>query len=366
MVKIARKRRGITAQLVVSNLGKSLAAVALMYFLVTSIQKFGDLIDDNPVESSSKKVSHKTPLAYGTKELNENTAKLVEQAIHNGFRHIVTAGHHRKHNETAVGEGWKQSGVERNELFLQTSFNPFSSSHQDFQKQVSDPENLPETIEEQVKLSIQTSLRNLQTKYIDAVLFNNFRAKLWDTDEIGKAWKVLEGFVDQGIIRQLGITSVHNKEWFETFYNNTRIKPTIIQNRFHTNRNYDVPMQETFAKHKIWVQRFWLLNGSSGGGKKNSDTAKQKGVTPAQLMLAFVMSMGSETCLVGTKSLQHMKEDIEIARCYPSLFIDEQERQDYAKKLGMKQPPDLPLPGKNGINYGIPNVPKCQAAVRSF
>ena len=41
--------------------------------------------------------------------------------------------------------------------------------------------------------------------------------------------------------------------------------------------------------------------------------AEAKNVTPQQLMLGFVMSMGRETCLVGTNSLQHMKDDVEIS-----------------------------------------------------
>ena len=75
--------------------------------------------------------------------------------------------------------------------------------------------------------------------------------------------------------------------------------------------------------------------------------AEAKNVTPQQLMLGFVMSMGRETCLVGTNSLQHMKDDVEISKCYPSLFSTEKERETYARKLGMKQPfEERPLPNR--------------------
>jgi len=355
--------------------------VAVMILLVTSIQNIGNIIDNpdnsqplSKIETLEQKaaettssakappaaVSYKAPLAYGTKGLKGQTAELIEQAIATGFRHIVTCGHHTNHNETGVGIGWKASGIPRQELFLQTCFVPFDKNHQDFKKQPDDPDELPTDIEHQVKLSVEASLKNLQTDYVDALIFNNFRAKLWNKDEILKAWKVLETYVDQGTVKQLGLTSVHDIEWFESFTNSTRIKPTIVQNRFHSNRQYDVPRQETFAKHGIQVQRFWLLNGSSGYGKKNAEMAKQKGVTPCQLMLAFVMSMGSETCLVGPKALQHMKDDVEIARCYPSLFQDDAERMEYAKKLGMKQPSDRPLPGVSGVDFANEKAPKCQ------
>lgn len=369
MVKIARKRRGVSPIVIVRRLGMAGTVLGVIILLVTSIQRIGSLIDEgdfSPGSSNSpvsgmksatkilEKVSYKTPLAYGTKGLGEKTAQLVEEAISNGFRHIVTCGHHAKNNETGAGVGWKASGLPRDELFLQTCFVPFQAN--EFKGEQSDPQPLPTTIEEQVQTSIQASLRNLQTNYIDAVVFHNFRAKLWDTDEIHRAWKVLEDYVQKGIIRKLGITSVHDAQWFETFYNTTKTKPSIVQNRFHSNRQYDIPMQETFQKYDIWVQRFWLLNGSSREGKNNQAMAQQKNVTPAQLLLAFVMSMGRQTCLVGTTNLQHMKDDLDIAKCYPSLFDNDQERTEYAKKLGMRQEQ---LPGTMGLDFANESTPKC-------
>mmetsp|Transcript_7451 Transcript_7451/g.15433 ORF Transcript_7451/g.15433 Transcript_7451/m.15433 type:complete len:383 (+) Transcript_7451:297-1445(+) len=375
MVKIARKRRGVSARVLLNRLGMAATVVGVMVLLVTSIQRIGSLIDNDLGDTVERRspplseaaastvataVSHKTPLAYGTKDHKERTAELVEHAIASGFRHIVTGGHHIKHNETGVGIGWKASGVPRHELFLQTSFVPFAQK-EEFKQQLSDPEPLPEAIEDQVKVSVQTSLENLKTDYIDAYLFHNFRAKMWDTEEIHKAWKVLETYVEEGVIHKLGLTSIHDAQWFETFYNNTKIKPTIVQNRFHSNRKYDVPMQETFAKHDIWVQRFWLLNGSSSMGKKNEEMATEKAVTPAQLMLAFAMSLGSQTCLVGTRSPKHMKDDLEIAKCYPSLFLSDQERLEYAQRLGMQLKDQQQLYGTEGVDFGNDQSPKCDA-----
>ena len=59
-----------------------------------------------------------------------------------------------------------------------------------------------------------------------------------------------------------------------------------------------------------------------------------------------------ETCLVGTHKIQHMKDDMEMMNCYPSLFSNEEERIEYATKLGMlKQKSNQPLPGSyNGGN----------------
>lgn len=328
------------------------------------------LVDDSPSLATIEKnlpsgssstssvtgASHRSPLAYGTKSGKEQTAQLVKDAILTGFRHIVTGGHHGAHNETGVGYGWKEAvaqdpSIRRHDLYLQTCFVPWDGK--DFQKQPSDEEllngvgnkDLP-SIEDQVHLSIKTSLRNLQSDYIDAVIFHNFRASLHPYDQMIQAWRVLEDYVQKGVIHQLGMTSVHNVEFLERLYNESSVKPSIIQNRFHSNRGYDVGMQATFEKYNLQVQRFWLLNGSSGGGRKNKDMADRKGVTPAQLMLAFVMSLGSNTCLVGTHSLQHMKDDVAAVKCYNTWFgsagssSDDSERMEYAQKLGMKLLPE--------------------------
>ena len=285
-------------------------------------------------------MSYQTPLAYGTKSGKEQTAQLVQQALQAGFRHIVTGGHHASHNETGVGEGWKRSGLARHEIFLQTCFVPWNSSGKDFAPQPRDPprRTLPPTMAQQVHVSVQASLRNLQTDYLDAVVFHNFRAQLFDFDEMLLAWRVLEDYVQQGVIRYLGMTSVHDMEhWKRLYYQQAVVKPTILQNRFHSNRQYDVHNQETFRDmNNLQLQRFWLLNGSSGQGRANRDMAARKNLTPQQLLLAFVMSLGSNTCLVGTHNVQHMRDDVEIATCYQYAFDSEQERQVYAQKLGFQ------------------------------
>lgn len=279
-------------------------------------------------------MSYQTPLAYGTKSGKEQTAQLVQQALQAGFRHFVTGGHHASHNETGVGEGWTRSSLARHEIFLQTCFVPWNGK--DFAPQPGDPPQAP-PIAQQVHVSVQASLRNLQTDYIDAVVFHNFRAQLVDFDQMMQAWRVLEDYVQQGVIRYLGMTSVHDMEHWKRLHQQAVVKPTILQNRFHSNRQYDVQNQETFRDMNILqLQRFWLLNGSSGQGRANRDMAARKNVTSQQLLLAFVMSLGSNTCLVGTHSVQHMRDDVEIATCYQHAFDSEQERQVYAQKLGFK------------------------------
>lgn len=159
-----------------------------------------------------------------------------------------------------------------------------------------------------------SSLHNLQTNYIDSVLVHNFRAKLQPYEETLTAWRVLEDYVDKGVIRHLGIVSVHDKEYLTKLYSEARIKPTIIQNRFHANRSYDVNLRPTFKEMGLQNQLFWILTGSAGGKVKNNDVVKdlatKKGVSPQVLLYSFTMEIGGAP-LIGCKSRDHMKDDVE-------------------------------------------------------
>jgi len=51
-------------------------------------------------------------LLYGTAWKKDDTASLVSQAIHLGFRFIDTACQPKHYNEAGVGEGWTSAASE--------------------------------------------------------------------------------------------------------------------------------------------------------------------------------------------------------------------------------------------------------------
>src|SRR4030088_529106 len=68
------------------------------------------------VEANGAKIP---AIGLGTWELRERTcARIVEQALRLGYRHIDTAQIYE--NESEVGEGLRASGVHRNEVVLTT------------------------------------------------------------------------------------------------------------------------------------------------------------------------------------------------------------------------------------------------------
>ena len=295
-------------------------------------------------QTNTKKRAEMGRLAFGTNKHWDKTAANVVQAIDSGYHHIATAGRHMNYNEEAVGEGIRQALKEsqtvssREELFLQTCF--VSNSNPDYDKNwspgtISDTATSELSNAEQVRLSVESSLKNLNTTYLDAVLYHNLKSKLDSYDQIREVWTEMEKLVDEGTIRYLGLTNVHDLNFLERFYDEVRIKPTILQNRFHSNRQFNVPLRSFIQKHNIRWQAFWVLTGNGGtiGGSVSKDLAKKYEVTPQQVIFAFVLSLGA-TPMIGSASPQHLKQDMDIT----GELLSQEDRIRFAGALGN---PDL-------------------------
>ena len=328
---------------------KSTVIIGLSFILFIQSYFFSSVSSDTKNKSNlaiKRKPSYRTSIAYGTRGGKEKTSFYVKNAILEGYRHVVTSSHHINHEEKEVGIGWKEAthqdpSILREELYLQTMFVPWDGN--DFKSQPDDVESDALSMEEQVKSTIEQSLQNLQTTYIDAVLYHNFRAKLHPYEDMMKAWKELEKYVEKGTIRYLGMTNIHDIDYLKRFYDEAKVKPSIIQNRFHSNRNFDVSMDKFFRQYDIQIQRFWVLTGNGRAVFKNAEMAKRKALTPPQLMIAFVMSLGGEkkssTVLVGTHDIQHLKEDLTVSKNFMNVFTDmntgDLERKECAENIGM-------------------------------
>ena len=306
-----------------------LGMMSILFILSSNLRADLVILNDNG-DSDADKFAQMGSIVYGAKSKGDETGKFVTQAISAGFRHIATGGFHSEYNEQGVGIGWKESGVPRNELYLQTLFVARSVNGYGTQNCiVADgcPPSTSLSIEDQVHLSIKSSLHNLQTTYIDAVLVHNFRAKLQKYEDTLTAWKTLESYVDKGIIRHLGIVSVHDRDYLTKLHTDARVKPKIIQNRFHGNRGYDVELRPLFREMGMANQLFWILTGSAGGKVRNNDIiseiARRQGVSNQVLLYSFTIVCLGGTPLIGSKSLSHMKEDVEALLKKPLKWSDE-------------------------------------------
>lgn len=103
-------------------------------------------------------------------------ANNVRMALEAGFRHIDTAQGYD--NESEVGLGIKDSGVDRNEIFLTTKV----------------ATNIMREGRDGVRKSIDQSLAKLKTDYLDLLLIH------WPVKDCVKdTWQVMEEYVRAGI-----------------------------------------------------------------------------------------------------------------------------------------------------------------------
>jgi diketogulonate reductase-like aldo/keto reductase len=247
-------------------------------------------------------------IIYGTAWKKDTTERLVGLAIRNGFRGIDTACQPKHYDEAGVGAGIAASikqGFARHELYLQTKFTSLSGQ---------DPKRLPydpkAPLADQVAQSIAASLKNLQTEYLDCVLLHSPMPTMTGTQSV---WRTLESFIDNGQVRQLGISNCYRPTDLQTLFQSARIKPAVLQNRFYAETHYDRDIRNYCKERKIIYQSFWTLSANPHLLAHATMTALASTYkrTAAQILFRYLTQIGVVP-LSGTHSEAHMRDDLAI------------------------------------------------------
>ncbi len=247
-------------------------------------------------------------IIYGTAWKKARTAELVRKAIEHGFRGIDTACQPKHYHEAGVGAGVAAcltEGLSRADLYLQTKFTPLSGH--DPNQIPYDPKARPA---EQVAQSFESSLHNLQTSYLDCLVLHS---PVHDAGQAADVWQAMEAICNAGGAKQLGISNCYSLEYLEKLYHATRVKPAVVQNRFHAQTHYDREIRAFCRRHQIIYQSFWTLTANPHvlvHGTVEALAAKY-GRTPAQTLFRYLTQEGIVP-LTGTTSETHMREDLEI------------------------------------------------------
>jgi|SRR5579871_2639497 len=253
-------------------------------------------------------------LLYGTAWKKAATTTLVQTAIRLGFRGIDTACQPKHYDESGVGKavaaclrGDRAAGgrLARAELYLQTKFTPLSGH---------DPARIPydpaAPLPEQVRQSFETSLRNLQTNYVDGLLLHSPLPSAAQTLQV---WQAMEALVDAGAVRHLGISNCYRLELLRALRDSARIKPTLVQNRFYADTGYDREIRAFCRQQRIVYQSFWTLtaNPHALAHRTVAALASMYRRTAPQILFRYLTQAGVVP-LTGTRSQAHMREDLSI------------------------------------------------------
>lgn len=156
-------------------------------------------------------------IGYGVFQVDpKEAARCVEDAISVGYRSIDTAQAY--YNEEGVGEGIKNSGVNRSSIFLTTKVWITNAG------------------EEKAMKSIDESLRKLQTNYIDLLLIHQHYNDYYGT------YRAMEKALKQGKVRAIGLSNFEEGRFTDhAAYN--EVTPAVLQ--LQTNVfNQQTEMQE--------------------------------------------------------------------------------------------------------------------------
>lgn len=210
----------------------------------------------------------------------------VKAALASGFRKIDTA--HMYDNEKEVGQGVRESGVPREEIFVATKLYP---------NQFSNPEE-----------AIEECLRKLDIGYIDLMLLHHP-----GTDDV-KAYKAMEKYVAQGKIRSIGLSNYYIKEMTE-FLPQVSSKPVLVQNEIHPYYQ-EKGIVEYMHSQGIVVEAWYPLGGRGHtaallGNEIISRIAAAHGKSSAQVILRWDLQRGV-VVIPGSSNPDHIKENISI------------------------------------------------------
>ena len=241
------------------------------------------------------------------------TYNSVKTALECGYRHIDTA--HAYQNEASVGKAIKDSGIERDSVWVTSKLWP------------------NEYGEGKTLKAIDRMLGRLGLEYVDLVYFHQSIG-----DYVG-GWKEMEKALEMGKVRAIGISNfdvnvrsseshqaclngrvatdegVANDSIWNSLVETARIKPQIVQIECHpyAQRRH---WQEMAAKHDIKIECWFPLGGRDSKGEILRDPvinaiAKAHGKTSAQVIIRWHVQEGFSV-IPGSSNPAHIKENIEV------------------------------------------------------
>lgn len=217
-------------------------------------------------------------------------ADAVSFALKNGYRHIDTA--HAYRVERGVGQGIRDSGVPREEIWVTSKLWP------------------SEYGEEASAAAIDRMLERLGLDYIDLLYVHQ------PMGDWRGAWRAMEKAVADGKVRSLGLSNFDAAdslytaalEWAE-------IKPAVMQIECHP---YAQRRQwaERLADDSIVLEAWFPLGGAMSNGALFKDPvimkiAEAHGKTPAQIILRWHIQEG-HSAIPGATDHGYITENIDI------------------------------------------------------
>ena len=219
-------------------------------------------------------------VGLGTWQSKPNEVReAVKAALLAGYRHIDTALAYG--NEHEVGQGIKDSGVPREEIWITTKLdNPWHK---------------------RVEEGITSSLKDLGVDYVDLYLMHwpsstdpDDLKKHYPDWDFTKTWAELEKLPASGRVKNIGISNFGIKN-LEKLLPGAKIIPAVNQIELHPN-NPSPKLLEYLKEKNIHATAYSCLGSTNSPLAKDQTLAKiaeAKGKTTAQVLLVWGLQRGT-------------------------------------------------------------------------
>jgi len=199
----------------------------------------------------------------------EDTAEVVTQALHAGYRHIDTAAVYR--NEAGVGEAIHTAGLDREEVFITTKC--FNDDH-GYDKAIR---------------ACKASLERLGMSYVDLYLIH------WPVpvhDKYVDTWKALLDLQAEGLTRAIGVSNFEPGH-LDRLIAETGVAPAVNQVELHP-RFQQAGLRRRHRELGILTEAWSpLAQGRVLDDPRIEVIAADHGKTPGQVVIRWHLQIGN-------------------------------------------------------------------------
>jgi len=236
-------------------------------------------------------------LGLGTWFIDDDKAEdAVKEAVKLGYRLIDTAQAYG--NECGVGEGVRNCGLPRNEIFVTSKVAAEAKSY------------------ESAAASIDETLSKMSLDYIDMMIIHSpqpwaeFRIEKRYFKENKEVWRALEDAYTAGKIKAIGVSNFLQDD-LENILADCKIKPMVNQILLHIS-NTNTELIDFCNKNGILVEAYSpIAHGEALKNDAITAMAKKYGVSTAQLCIRYVIQLGT-VALPKTGNPVHMKDNANV------------------------------------------------------
>jgi diketogulonate reductase-like aldo/keto reductase len=227
---------------------------------------------------------------------NKDVVQAVVEAAKIGYRHIQTAQAYR--NESGVGDGFRASGLKREDIFLSTMLIAEAKS---YKAAVS---------------AIDGSLKAMGLDYIDMMLihspqpWNKYRDEDRYYEGNREAWRALEEAYQAGKLRAIGVSNFQTPD-LDNILASCSVNPMVNQILAHISNTPKELIQDTQDRGILVEAHSPIAHGELLKNEAVAQIAEKYHVSIPQLSIRYALQLGLLP-LPKTANPVHMKQNSEV------------------------------------------------------